>query len=110
MNQKFDKMVKADDDARNTKETLQKALKAVTDEQYQNAFNIDILFSLKQGQVEVEHAAVVTDYADSIMIHRSVVDDVNERIRELWTDKLGVMAEIKAARGELAKSNWEQRR
>lgn len=27
MNQKFDKMVKADDDARNTKETLQKALR-----------------------------------------------------------------------------------
>merc|ERR1711924_579403 len=38
------------------------------------------------------------------------VDEVNTRIRELWKDKLTVMAEIKGARGELAKSHWEQRR
>lgn len=82
----------------------------MTDEQYQNAFNIDILFSLKQGQVEVEHAAVVTDYADSIMIHRSVVDEVNDRIRELWAEKLSIMAATKQDRGELAKSKWEQKR
>merc|ERR1711865_228289 len=110
MNQQFDKLVKRDDEVRMRKETMQAELDAVQEERYQNAFNIDILFSLKQGQVEVEQAAVVTDYADSIMIHRSVVDEVNTKIRELWTDKLGVMAEIKGARGELAKSNWEQKR
>lgn len=110
MNQRFDKIVKRDDEVRTTKERLRAELDAVQDERYQNAFNIDILFSLKQGQVEVEQAAVVTDYADSVMIHRSVVDEVNTKIRELWTDKLGVMAEIKGARGELAKSNWEQKR
>merc|ERR1711998_461198 len=110
MNQRFDKIVKRDDEVRGKKEKLRAELDTVQEERYQNAFNIDILFSLKQGQVEVEQAAVVTDYADSIMIHRTVVDGVNKRIRELWTDKLGVMAEIKSARGELAKSNWEQRR
>lgn len=110
MNQRFDKIVKRDDEVRSNKERLRAELDAVQEERYQNAFNIDILFSLKQGQVEVEQAAVVTDYADSIMIHRKEVDQVNARIVDLWKDKLGVMAEIKAARGELAKSNWEQRR
>jgi len=110
MNQRFDKIVKRDDEVRTKKEKLRSELDAVQEERYQNAFNIDILFSLKQGQVEVEQAAVVTDYADSIMIHRTVVDDVNLRIRELWKDKLSVMAEIKGARGELAKSKWEQSR
>jgi len=110
MNHKLDKLVKRDDEVREKKEKLKAELDSVKEERYQNAFNIDILFSLKQGQVEVEQAAVVTDYADSVMIHRSVVDEVNARIRELWTDKLAVMAEIKGARGELAKSTWEQRR
>jgi len=110
MNQRFDKIVKKDDEVRTKKESLHKDLSNVQEERYQNAFNIDILFSLKQGQVEVEQAAVVTDYADSIMIHRSVVDGVNSDIRELWKQKLGVMSEIKTARGDLAKSNWEQKR
>merc|ERR1719181_654830 len=109
-NQKFDKIVKRDDAVRVKKEQLRKELDAIQEERYHNTFNVDILFVLKQGQVEVEQAAVVTDYADSIMIHRGVVDDVNGRIKDLWLEKLAIMAEMKAARGELAKSKREQKR
>merc|ERR1711959_383695 len=73
-------------------------------------FNMDVLFSLKQGQVEVEQAAVVTDFSDSIMIHRSVVDEVNAHIRKLWREKLEIMQESKSVRGEFAKQQWEQER
>jgi hypothetical protein len=32
--------------------------------------NLEVLYKLKQGQVEVEQSAVVTDYNNSALIHR----------------------------------------
>jgi len=109
-NQRFDGIMKKDDEVRIRKERLHQELTYVQEESVQNAFNIDILFSLKQGQVEVEQAAVVTDYTDSIMIHHEKVDEVNKSIKTLWAEKLSILAGTKQARGELAKSKWEKRR
>merc|ERR1719238_298943 len=49
---------------------LQDHLAVVADEQ----FDIELLFFLKQGQVEVPQAAVVTDYADAIVVDKTVVE------------------------------------
>merc|ERR1712166_1589793 len=92
------------------KSSLAEKLDGLYEEQRRGKFNMDVLFSLKQGQVEVEQAAVVTDFSDSIMIHRSVVDQVNDHIRKLWSEKLEILQESKALRGELAKQKWEQER
>jgi hypothetical protein len=110
MNTKFEKMCREDDELGSRKTALHAELTTLRTEQRKSQFNMDVLFSLKQGQVEVEQAAVVTDYSDSIMIHRSVVDEVNAHIRKLWSEKLEIMSESKAVRGEYAKQTWEQER
>merc|ERR1711988_1393240 len=103
-------MCKEDDDLIKAKDELRRKLDQLYEEQRRGRFNMDVLFSLKQGQVEVEQAAVVTDFSDSIMIHRSVVDEVNAHIRKLWGEKLEIMHESKSVRGEFAKQQWEQER
>jgi len=110
MNLKFAKICKDDETANTKKSSLAEKLDGLYEEQRRGKFNMDVLFSLKQGQVEVEQAAVVTDFSDSIMIHRGVVDDVNASIRKLWAEKLEIMKESKSVRGEFAKQKWEQER
>eukprot|EP00658_Telonema_sp_P-2_P005332 TRINITY_DN11996_c0_g1_i1.p1 TRINITY_DN11996_c0_g1~~TRINITY_DN11996_c0_g1_i1.p1 ORF type:complete len:1325 (+),score=467.71 TRINITY_DN11996_c0_g1_i1:92-4066(+) len=108
MNLKFDQISKEDDDMSRKKHELQESLESLYAAKKRSRFNMDVLFALKQGQVEVEQAAVVTDFSDSIMIHRSVVDEVNAHIRKLWGEKLEILKESKAVRGEFAIQNWER--
>lgn len=110
MNLKFENICRDDDKANTKKKDLSSKLDVLYEEQRRGRFNMDVLFSLKQGQVEVEQAAVVTDFSDSIMIHRGVVDHVNATIRKLWSEKLEIMKESKSVRGEYAKQTWEQER
>lgn len=48
-----------------------------------NRFLMDIMVQvlLKQGQVEVPTADLTADYTDSVLLHRSVVEDLNRTIR-----------------------------
>ena len=48
-----------------------------------------------QGQIEVEQAAVVTDYADAILIHNSRIQELNADIRASGTEKVKILKEIK---------------
>ena len=43
--------------------------------------NLEVQLLLKQGQVEVDAGPFIHDYHDSILIHRSVVEDLNTNIR-----------------------------
>ena len=43
--------------------------------------NLEVQLLLKQGQVEVDGGVFIHDYRDSLLIHRSVVEDLNGRIR-----------------------------
>ena len=46
-----------------------------------NNLNLEVQLLLKQGQVEVPCGQFIPDYADSILIHRGVVEDLNGIIR-----------------------------
>jgi len=70
-------------------------------------YDIEILFKLKQGQVEVPQAAVVTDYSDAIVIDSDVVESRNRRIFELGKDKTGTLETIKEFRKKLNFIQWE---
>ena len=37
---------------------------------------------LKQGQVEVEQGKFIPDYRDSLLVHRSVVEDLNSKVND----------------------------
>lgn len=48
-----------------------------------NRFNVDVMVQvlLKQGQVEVSNAELTADYSNSVLLQRSVVEDLNKTIR-----------------------------
>lgn len=43
--------------------------------------NIMVQVLLKQGQVEVSTTDLTADYSDSVLLHRSLVEDLNRNIR-----------------------------
>ena len=70
-------------------------------------YDIEILFKLKQGQVEVAQAAVVTDYSDAIVIDQEVVECRNRRIADLGKDKVHILSKIKAGNPKRARKTHE---
>jgi hypothetical protein len=80
-------------------------LAVVADEQ----FDIELLFFLKQGQVEVPQAAVVTDYADAIVVDKTVVEKRNTRIREIAKEKVNALHKVKDFRKQLSELDWEHK-
>jgi WD40 repeat protein len=72
-------------------------------------FDIEILFKLKQGQVEVQQAAVVTDYSDAVVIDKEVVESRNRRILQLGQEKVGTLGTTKEFRKKLNLIHWEHK-
>mmetsp|Transcript_129464 Transcript_129464/g.224872 ORF Transcript_129464/g.224872 Transcript_129464/m.224872 type:complete len:1745 (+) Transcript_129464:81-5315(+) len=72
-------------------------------------YDIEILFKLKQGQVEVPQAAVVTDYSDAVVIDKEVVESRNRRILELGKEKVGTLDTTKEFRKKLNLIHWEHK-
>jgi len=72
-------------------------------------FDIEILFKLKQGQVEVQQAAVVTDYSDAVVIDKEVVEARNRRILHLGKEKVGTLDTTKEFRKKLNLIHWEHK-
>merc|ERR1712190_295791 len=72
-------------------------------------YDIEILFKLRQGQVEVPQAAVVTDYSDAVVIHQEVVESRNRRILELGKSKVSTLDTTKVFRKKLGLLQWEHR-
>ena len=50
--------------------------------------DFEILMKLKQGQVEVQQAAVVTDYSDALLFAKNVIEKRNSRIQQLGNEKV----------------------
>ena len=51
------------------------------EDQQRFSLNLEVQLLLKQGQVEVDAGRFVHDYRDSVLIHRSVVEDLNTTIK-----------------------------
>jgi len=43
--------------------------------------NLEIQFLLRQGQVEVAMDGFVPDFTDSILVHRSRIEELNSQIK-----------------------------
>merc|ERR1712039_591855 len=72
-------------------------------------YDIEVLFKLRQGQVEVPQAAVVTDYSDAVVIDQEVVESRNRRILELGKSKVSTLDTTKVFRKKLGLLQWEHR-
>jgi hypothetical protein len=75
-----------------------------------DASNLEVLFKLKQGQVEVEQAAVVTDYSNASLINRATIENLNSVIRSLGKEKVNLLREMKNAKKTIKKKKWENKR
>eukprot|EP01059_Diplonema_ambulator_P000936 TRINITY_DN10727_c0_g1_i1.p1 TRINITY_DN10727_c0_g1~~TRINITY_DN10727_c0_g1_i1.p1 ORF type:complete len:952 (+),score=552.80 TRINITY_DN10727_c0_g1_i1:1971-4826(+) len=71
------------------------------------SYNLDILHTFKQGKIEVEQEAVVTDYADAILIHKNNIEELNVQIREHGKAKVDKMMEIMQFKKGIRYIEWE---
>ncbi|KAK2824393.1 hypothetical protein Q5P01_021568 [Channa striata] len=76
-----------------------------------NRFLTDIMVQvlLKQGQVEVSSTDLTPDYTDSVLLHRTVVEDLNKTIRMLGERKIASMVECKDFRKGSIQLEWEHK-
>ncbi|CAE8728077.1 unnamed protein product, partial [Polarella glacialis] len=95
------------DQARTEYDRLQNELHDHKELMDRELYDIELLFKLRQGQVEVPQAAVVTDYSDAIVIDQEVVQSRNTRILELGKDKVSTLNTIKEFRKKLSLLQWE---
>lgn len=84
---------------------LRDHVQIVCDEQ----FDIELLFFVKQGQVEVPQAAVVTDYADAVIVDKEVLECRNRRIRQIAQEKVGQLHTVKDFRKKLLELDWQHK-
>ncbi|XP_046727641.1 cilia- and flagella-associated protein 43 [Silurus meridionalis] len=75
-------------------------------------FCLDVMVQilLKQGQVEVKTEDFTTDYSDSLLLQRSVVEELNNSIRTLGVQKLASMMECKDCHKGIIQQEWEHMR
>ncbi|XP_010742471.3 cilia- and flagella-associated protein 43 isoform X1 [Larimichthys crocea] len=71
--------------------------------------NIMVQVLLKQGQVEVSTTDLTADYSDSVLLHRSLVEDLNRNIRTLGEEKIASMDKCKNARKGIIQLEWEHK-
>ncbi|XP_061767585.1 cilia- and flagella-associated protein 43 isoform X2 [Nerophis ophidion] len=69
--------------------------------------DIMVQFLLKQGQVEVINADFIPDYSDSVLLHRTVVEDLNQTIRNLGEQKIAMLMQTKDFRKGIIQVEWD---
>ncbi|XP_023698358.2 cilia- and flagella-associated protein 43 isoform X1 [Paramormyrops kingsleyae] len=85
-------------------------LHSLSEEKIIFRMNIMVQILIKQGLVELETEDFNTDYSDSVLIHRNVVEDLNATIKALGEQKIAIMVECKDFRKGIIRQEWEHRR
>ena len=85
-------------------------LKERKDDALRDAWDIELPFKLKQGQIEMEAAAVVTDYGDAVLIDKGLVHALNHDIKKLAREKIQILKEIRDFRRGIVQLQWERER
>ncbi|XP_028810030.1 cilia- and flagella-associated protein 43-like [Denticeps clupeoides] len=91
-------------------EKLTQDISSLCDDKIRFQQDLMVQILLKQGQVEVESGDFINDYSNSLLLHRSVVEDLNTKIRTLGKQKISIMAEIKDFRKGIIQQEWEHRK
>eukprot|EP00658_Telonema_sp_P-2_P003082 TRINITY_DN11133_c0_g1_i2.p1 TRINITY_DN11133_c0_g1~~TRINITY_DN11133_c0_g1_i2.p1 ORF type:complete len:753 (-),score=234.86 TRINITY_DN11133_c0_g1_i2:370-2628(-) len=70
-------------------------------------YDVDGIYVLRQGQVEVDTAPVVTDYSDAILIRVEHVERLNKLIKDSSLEKVTCINDIMSKRKEIVLGEWE---
>jgi len=110
MNAFFAMLTEEDEAARLRSESVAAELKARQKAELHETWDVELPFKLKQGQLEVEEAAVVTDFSDAALIHKSAVESLNVEIQKLAGEKVNILKEIRDFRRGIVCIQWENER
>jgi regulator of replication initiation timing len=72
--------------------------------------DLEIQLLLKQGQVEVDPGKFIPDYRNCLLLHRSVVEDLNHQVKQLSDSKIASMVESKDFRKGIVQLEWEHKK
>ncbi|XP_057306385.1 cilia- and flagella-associated protein 43-like [Hydractinia symbiolongicarpus] len=107
MNDYLQHQIDRDEDLKMTIEKTFEDIQRLREERVRFNMNLEVQLLLKQGQVEVGSCDFVPSYTDSVLIHRSAVEDLNSTIKTLGEMKLASMRESKDFRKGIHQLAWE---
>ncbi|XP_063784069.1 cilia- and flagella-associated protein 43 isoform X2 [Pseudophryne corroboree] len=110
MQEFLNKRIEEDERTRQDIENIIQELNILRNEKMKFQLDLTVQFILKQGQVEVESADLIPNYADAILLHRSVIEDLNNAIRGLGEQKIASMVESKDFRKGIFQLQWEHQK
>jgi hypothetical protein len=87
-------------------ERLTNDIEQFAEYKFQATHNIVNIYSLKQGQVEIVQSPLVTDFSNSILINRNVVENLNNEIKKKGNAKVEALNEIKDYRRGIHTLEW----
>uniref|UniRef100_A0AAV2JQE6 Cilia- and flagella-associated protein 43 n=1 Tax=Knipowitschia caucasica TaxID=637954 RepID=A0AAV2JQE6_KNICA len=91
-------------------QTMSEELKRLHQVKNRFIMDLNVQVLLKQGQVEVSNTKFSGQYADSILLPRSVVEDLNRTIRTIGESKISAMVERKNLGKDILQQEWELKR
>ncbi|KAM4036639.1 cilia- and flagella-associated protein 43 [Anomaloglossus baeobatrachus] len=104
------KRIEEDERTRQDIEDIIQELNILRNEKMKFQLDLTVQFILKQGQVEVENSDLIPNYTDAILLHRSVIEDLNSNIRGLGEQKIASMVESKDFRKGIFQLDWEHKK
>ncbi|KAG9490759.1 hypothetical protein GDO78_006209 [Eleutherodactylus coqui] len=104
------KRIKEDERTQQDIEDILQELNILRNEKMKFQLDLTVQFILKQGQVEVENTDLLPSYTDAVLLHRSVIEDLNSNIRGLGEQKIASMVESKDFRKGIFQLEWEHKK
>lgn len=69
-------------------DNITSALNTLREERMRFSCNLEVQIVMKQGQVEVDPTNFIHNFKDSILVHRSVIEDLNFKIQVINIPKI----------------------
>ena len=92
-------------------ECIETFLFRVREEKHQRMMNLELQLLMRQGQVEVAAKDdFITEFKDSLLVHRGVVEQLNSKITALGDQKIESMNESKEFRKGIYQLEWERKK
>lgn len=90
-------------------ESLRQEYEALQEAENLEAQDLEIIVRLKQGHDEVKPGALISDYSNSLLLDRRVVETENAEIIKLGDAKVGIMKKMKDFRKSINFMEWEHK-
>lgn len=99
-----------DDRLKNDIEDIGHQFNKLKEDEQRFVLNLEVQLLLKQGQIEVDAGPFIRDFRESVLVHRSVVEDLNNTIKQLGESKIASMVESKDFRKGIIQLEWEHKK